>query len=119
MYTQQETALVEVLPDKISVEKSKPGVIQFKWGRGGHDLWDLSEEFKMYYDVNLTTQDEEMLCNLTVYTLWKGRYPTPKNKDNLLMRSDEFSSYLNNYDLIDKLYQKIKEAVVIKGEESK
>jgi len=35
------------------------------------------------------------------------------------MRSDEFSPYLNNYDLIDKLYQKIKEAVVIKGEESK
>ncbi len=106
--------LVEVAPDKIRVEKSKPDSIEFRWGKHSHDLWDLFEDLKGYYDLELTAQEEEMLCNLTVYVLWKGRYPAPQKSTELPKRTDLNSPYLNDYDLIDRLYQRINGAVAIR-----
>ena len=100
--------LVRTRPDIISFDMKKDK-INLEWKT--HDLWDLANELKKSYYLELTPPEEEILCHLTLYVVWKGRYPTPKEKRSLSIRAGKCATFLNNYDLIDNLYEKIKDCL--------
>jgi hypothetical protein len=102
--------LVSVLPNKVNFKKDKTGIMEFNWGTHGHDLWDLAIELKKYYSLDLSSQEEEILCYLTLYSLWKGRYPVPKKEEYLELRSGIVTTHIADFVLIDSLYKKIEGA---------
>ena len=54
-----------------------------KWEGGGHDLTQLAKVAK----VEVTSDEEMLLLNLSVYAEWMGRYPCPLNHDDRLPRT--------------------------------
>jgi hypothetical protein len=73
-----------------------------KMFRLSHNLKDLVS----YLEINVTASEEEIINRLTNYTIWDGRYPTPK-------KESEFSNvrgvflYNTDFRTIDSLIKKL------------
>lgn len=101
--------LVEFDPSKIHVSRSGTG-FELKWGSHGHDLWDLANELSLYCQLDLADKDEELLNYLTLFMLWKGRYPIPKSERYLAGRAGVNEIGAADFNLIDQLYFRIRSA---------
>ena len=101
--------LVEFDPSKIHVSRSGTG-FELKWGSHGHDLWDLANELRIYCQLDLSDKDEELLNYLTLFMLWKGRYPIPKSERYLAGRAGVTEIGADDFNLIDELYFRIRSA---------
>ncbi len=77
---------------KAVVIKENPEVVEsnkIKWGQDGHDLLKFAEKIRL----SKLEEYKEILHRLTQYIRWAGRYPIPKNKEDmsrLIPVSNEF-----------------------------
>ncbi len=82
-----------------------------------HDLIDLSSKAKF----NISIAEEELLCRLSRFSIWKARYPIPLYSDalaNMKILSDEkayFTDYYKPQDIntIHNIIDRLRKYVVI------
>ncbi len=67
-----------------------------------HDLKDLANKLDPS-EINITENEKNILKDLTPYVIWAGRYPLPRNKNDIIAKCHGSAEYKRELELWEKL----------------
>ena len=104
---------MENLIKAIHIKQKTSWSSDLSWTSGGHNQIELARQA----NIPLEESEEELLRSLSAFVVWAGRYPVPKNADQLFLKQRKkgqkskrwFPEVLNEmeYKAIEELFRKL------------